>query len=63
MQVNDDNLKMMRDVIMACLNPNNDIRRQAEAHILAIEVQAGFPLLLLALIQRLNSGQVSILYS
>lgn len=54
MEVNDQNLAVLRDLLQNTMSPITATRRQAEEMIKSTEAQGGFSLLLLTLISRLS---------
>lgn len=58
MEVNDQNLSVLRDLFAKVLSPDNDTRRQAEDFIKSHQIQPGFPLLLLTLISKLVTSGI-----
>eukprot|EP01039_Chlorochromonas_danica_P003040 gene3040-3317_t len=53
MEVNDQTLGVLRDLLMSALSNDGPTRKNAENYIHSQEVQRGFPVLVLTLIQRL----------
>ncbi len=56
MQINEDSLKVVRDVISATLSPENKTRKDAEAYLISLETQVGFLPVVLTLIHSLTGS-------
>jgi exportin-2 (importin alpha re-exporter) len=56
MEINEQSINSLKQLLVGILSPDNTSRKAAESYIKTIECQQGFPLLLLTLINNLNTS-------
>lgn len=56
MQINEESLKVIRDVVSATLSADNKTRKDAETYLVSLETQAGFLPVVLTLIHTLTGS-------